>query len=170
MDQGLLVLLLGIIVFLCLLAFFIIMETLFKSWIQGVVRNVEEAAGRSLAIGFVNGLLIGAISLGFWALAENTGIRVLAVVGLILLAALAIGVIFGLTAMAVLISESVLPEKQGWRQLAGGGGLLVLACLTPYIGWFGLFPYVLFRGLGGFVQQVVQAWRARRAANDDRSP
>jgi hypothetical protein len=162
MDQGLIVLLLGMIVFFCVLAMFIVMQALFKTWIDDSRQRAREAAGRSLAIGFVNALLLTALSLGFWVLGENTAFPVFSVMGLLLMAALIIAGVFGLTAMAVLVSERILPESRGWRQLAGGGGLLVLACLTPYVGWFGLLPYVLFRGLGGFIQSLAEAWRGRR--------
>jgi hypothetical protein len=161
MDQGLIVLLLGVIVFFCLLALFLVMQVLFKSWIEESKQNARDAAGRSLAIGFVNALLITALSLGFWTLGDNTGSPVFSVVGLILIAALVIAMVFGLTAMVVLVAERVLPESHGWRQIAGGGGVLVLACLTPYVGWFVLLPYIVFRGLGGFIQSLARAWRAR---------
>ncbi|MGD2058266.1 MAG: hypothetical protein PVI04_05995 [Anaerolineales bacterium] len=161
MNQGLTVLLLSIIVFFCVLALFIVMQALFRAWVEAVKQNARETAGRSLAIGFVNALMLTALSIGLWTLGDNTGFPVFSLLGLILMVALIIATVFGLTAMAVLISERVLPESQGWRQLAGGGGLLVLACLTPYLGWFGLLPYVMFRGLGAFIMKVVQAWRAR---------
>ncbi|MGD8552675.1 MAG: hypothetical protein PVH60_02520 [Anaerolineales bacterium] len=162
MDQGLIVLLLSVIVFFCILAMFIVIQALFKSWIEESKRHAREAAGRSFSIGFVNALLLTALSFGFWVLGENTAFAVFSILGLLLMTALIIAAVFGLTAMAMLISERVLPETHGWRQLAGGGGMLTLACLTPYVGWFGLLPYVVFRGLGGFIQSLVQAWRERR--------
>lgn len=164
MDQGFIIFLLGVVIFICLMALFIVVHALFKGWVEEVKLHARDAAGRSLAIGFVNALLLTALSLGFWALGENSGAPVFAVVGLILMVALIIGMVFGLTAMVILVSERVFPEGRGWRQLAGGGSLLVLASLTPYIGWFGLFPYVVFRGLGGVIMTLAGAWRARRAA------
>jgi hypothetical protein len=165
MEQGLIVLLLGVIVFICVLALFNVMQVLFKTWVEDSKQNARDSAGRSLAIGFVNTLLLTALSLGLWTLGENTGVPVFSILGLILVVVLIIAMMFGLTAMAALVSERVLPESHGWRQLAGGGGMLILACLTPYVGWFGLFPYVVFRGLGGFIQSLAQAWRARRTRN-----
>jgi hypothetical protein len=162
MDQGFIVLLLGVLVFVCILALFIVISVLFKPWVEETKRNARDAAGRSLAIGFANALLIIAISLGFWALGENTAFPAFSVLGLLLMAALIIATVFGLTSMAVLVAERVLPESTGWRQLSGGGSVLVLACLTPYIGWFGLLPYIAFRGLGGFIQTLAQSWRTRR--------
>ncbi len=162
MDQGLIVLLLGIVVFFCVLALFIVLHVLFNSWIEETKQKARDAGGRSLAIGFVNALLLIALSLGFWALGENTASPFFSVVGLLLISALVIAAVFGLTAMVLLVSERVLPESHGWRQIAGGGGVLVLACLTPYVGWFALFPYVVFRGLGGFIQSLARAWRDRR--------
>ena len=100
--------------------------------------------------------------MGLWALGDNTAVPLFSALGLILMAALVIAMVFGLTAMAVLVSERLLPEAQGWRQLAGGGGMLVLASLTPYVGWFLLFPYIAFRGLGGFIQSLARSWRERR--------
>lgn len=166
MDQGMIVILLGLIVFICVLALFIVLQVLFKPWVEEAKQNARESAGRSLAIGFVNALLITALSLGFWALGENTGGGVFSLVGLLLVSALVIAMVFGLTAMVALVAERVLPEAQGWRQVAGGGGLVVLACLTPYVGWFGLFPYLVFRGLGGLIQSLARAWRERRKRSD----
>jgi hypothetical protein len=166
MDQGLLVILLGIVVFICLMALFIIMHVLFKSWIEETKQHARDAAGRSLAIGFVNALFLTALSIGFWVLAENAGIPALGLIGVVIIVALIIAAVFGITGMVVLISERLFPEARGWRQLAGGGSLTVLACLTPYVGWFGLFPYVFFRGLGGFIQSLARSWRARRTKDE----
>lgn len=162
MDQGLMVLLLAVIVFFSVLALFNVVYVLFKSWIEETKQNARDSAGRSLAIGFVNALLITALCVGLWALGDNTAVPLFSALGLILMAALVIAMVFGLTAMAVLVSERLLPEAQGWRQLAGGGGMLVLASLTPYVGWFLLFPYIAFRGLGGFIQSLARSWRERR--------
>lgn len=161
MNQGLIVILLSVIVFFCILALFVVMQALFKGWVEAARRNARESAGRAFAIGIVNALLLTALSLGLWTLGDNTAFPLFSLLGLLLMAALLIAAVFGLAAMALLVSERVLPESHGWRQLAGGGGLLVLACLTPYIGWFGLFPYVMFRGLGGFIMHAAQAWRSR---------
>lgn len=162
MDQGLVVLLLAVLVFISVLALFNVVLVLFKSRVEEAKQIARDSGGRSLAIGFVNALLITALCVGLWALGDNTAFPLFSALGLILMIALVIAMIFGLTAMAVLVSERVLPEARGWRQLAGGGGMLVLASLTPYVGWFLLFPYVVFRGLGGIIQSFVRSWRDRR--------
>jgi hypothetical protein len=35
-----------------------------------------------------------------------------------------------------------------------GGGLLLLACLTPYLGWFVFTPLALWISLGAAIQAV----------------
>jgi hypothetical protein len=42
-----------------------------------------------------------------------------------------------------------------WSDLRGGL-LLVLACLTPYIGWFVFTPFVLSLGLGASILALFQ--------------
>ncbi|MGH2620817.1 MAG: hypothetical protein ACRDHG_09660, partial [Anaerolineales bacterium] len=81
----------------------------------------------------------------------GAGAGVFQLLALILLGLLVIALAFGLAGMSVLIGERLLPDASPTRQTAWGAATLVLASLTPFLGWFGLFPYLAIRGLGGFL-------------------
>ena len=70
---------------------------------------------------------------------------------LILVGLLVIALGFGLAGMSVLIGERLLPDASTTRQTAWGAASLVLASLTPFLGWFGLFPFLAIQGLGGLL-------------------
>ena len=69
--------------------------------------------------------------------------------------------------MVQIVGARLMPGGQGLRPAIWGTVALTLGCLTPYVGWFGLLPYVVIRGLGAFVltlfgrhQKVVaETWR-----------
>jgi hypothetical protein len=72
--------------------------------------------------------------------------------------------------MVRLISGQVFPGKEGWRQQASGTGVVILACLVPYIGWFGLFPYLGLRGFGAFILYLMELYRANRMRKQEELP
>ncbi len=59
--------------------------------------------------------------------------------------------LLGLAGAVKLIGERLLPERSHHQQMVWGGLATVLGCLTPFIGWFGLFPYVALLGFGAFI-------------------
>lgn len=46
------------------------------------------------------------------------------------------------------------PDASAFAALARGAGLIVLSCLVPLLGWFGLAPILLLIGLGAGVQSL----------------
>ncbi len=111
----------------------------------------EGQAARAFLVGLVNAIFVIALAMGAGALGEATGLTFLPIVSVILLAVLVVGATFGLMGMAELIGERLFPTSRPMGQTLGGAAALLLACLAPYVGWFGLLPYAGLRGLGGFI-------------------
>jgi hypothetical protein len=151
MEQGLTTLLLFVLGAICVLSLFLIIEALFGEIVEKTERAAQDTPGRSFLIGLVNFLFFGLVGIGLDAFAQNIQVQVLRILPLIFFVVLIIGLVFGLVGMAALVSKRLFPEQMGWRKTASGASVLTLACLTPYIGWFALLPYLGLRGLGGFV-------------------
>jgi len=62
----------------------------------------------------------------------------------------------GLSALTGLVGARIGAAKSPFWSDARGGLLIVLACLTPYIGWFVFTPFVVCVSLGASVQTLVQ--------------
>ena len=133
-----------------LVGLFVVMSALFTSWIARTREAAETQAARSFLVGLVNLIFVGALIAAVIALADNTGLDFVIVVAVLLAAVLVIGITFGLAAMAQIVGARILPGGRGLRPLIWGTVALTLGCLTPYVGWFGLLPYVALRGLGAF--------------------
>jgi hypothetical protein len=151
MDQELALLILLITGLPTLVALFIVLEVLFRGVVERTRQVAEEVAGRSFVVGLVNGLFLGAVTLALFALGESSGSQFFNLLGLLVLAVLTLGVTFGLSGMVQLIGARLSPEGSELRRTTLGAVALILACLTPFVGWFGLLPYVALHGLGGFV-------------------
>lgn len=54
-------------------------------------------------------------------------------------------------------------ERQEAEDMTQDAFLRAYQRLGTYDGWFGLLPYLAFRGLGAFIQALSAAWRERRA-------
>lgn len=136
---------------ICLIALFVALGAFFPRRIERTRREADRAPGRSLLIGVVNGLFLVALMLalegggsGMLAGAFRALVVVLAVLGI---AAASLG----LAAMVQLAGERLFPKSDPLPRTIGGAAILILACLTPYLGWFAFFPYVTLRGLGAFL-------------------
>ena len=151
MEQGLTTLLLLILGAICVVSLFLIIDALFREIIEKTQRAAHYTPGRSFLIGLVNFLFFGLVGIGLDAFAQNIQVQALRILPLIFFVVLIVGLVFGLTGMVALVAKRLFPEQTGWRRTASGALILTLACLTPYIGWFALLPYLGLRGLGGFV-------------------
>jgi len=151
MDQGLALLILLIAGIPTLVALFIVLEVLFPNIVARTRHVAEEVAGRSFVVGLVNGIFLGAVMLALFALGESAGSQFFNLLGLLVLAVLTLGVAFGLSGMVQLIGLRLSPEGSQLRRTTLGAFALILAGLTPFVGWFGLLPYVALHGLGAFV-------------------
>jgi hypothetical protein len=147
-----------------LVGLFAVMNALFTSWIARTSEAAETQAARSFLVGLVNLIFGAALIAAIIALADGTGLDFLIVLAVMLAAVLVIAAAFGLAAMAQIIGARILPGGQGLRPLIGGTVALALGCLVPYVGWFGLLPYVVLRGLGAFVMVLFARPRKPQAA------
>ena len=163
MDEGLALLILLIASIPTLIALFVVLEVLFPHVVESTRQVAEMAAGRSFAVGLVNGFFLGAVMLALFALGDSTGNQLFSLLGLLVLILLALGLAFGLVGMVQLIGVRLAPAGSPLRRTVLGAVALVLASLTPFVGWFGLLPYVALRGLGGF---VVSRVRGELASSD----
>lgn len=151
MDQGFGVLISVIAIGASVVALFIALRALFGELIEDTHRIAEQAPGRAFLIGLVNFLFAyGLVALlGAWA--GGSGLQFLEFLPLIILILFVIALLFGLAGMVDLVGARLFPERSGWRKVAGSAATLTLACFTPFVGWFGLFPYLGLRGLGAFI-------------------
>ncbi len=171
MDQPFLLTILVVLIGLCLAAFFITIEALFGELVEGITRSAEEKPGRAFWVGLANTVFLIAIAIGLMSLAEiSTWGLVPAVPGFCVGIFVAVGIVFGLTGMVRLIAGLVFPGKDGWKLQASGAGVVILACLVPYIGWFGLFPYLGLRGFGAFILHLMELYRANRMRKQEEAP
>ncbi len=138
-----------------LIALFLCLDIFFPQRIARTLQVAETSQGRSFLLGLVNFLFFGAIAVALIALGENYGIRFIAIPAVVIAIILAAGLTLGLAAVAQLVGGRLFPERTHLQRNAWGGGVLILACLTPYVGWFGLFPFAALLGLGA----LIGGWR-----------
>ncbi len=170
MNEPNLLLMLVVLIGFCLVAFFITLEALFGELVGGVTRSAEEKPGKAFWVGLVNTAFLIAIAIGLMSLAEISVFSlVLAVPGFAIGIFVAAGIVFGLAGIVRLIAGLVFPGKERWKSQALGAGVLILACLVPYIGWFGLFPYLSLRGFGAFILHLMELYRANRIKKQEAS-
>ena len=121
-------------------------------------RDILAASfGRSFLLGLVNFLFFGAITallVRFARDAHGLITAILALVALLLALALTVFSLLGLSALTSLAGERIGEGTSLFRRHLRGSLLLVLAGLTPYIGWFAFAPLVLLTSLGA----GIQAW------------
>ncbi|HMU92077.1 MAG TPA: hypothetical protein PKE43_03675 [Anaerolineales bacterium] len=142
-----------------LAAYFLVLAALFPNRTAKTQRVLTTMPGRSFGVGLVNFLFFGLIALVLFSVAENAGSvvkTILMIPALVILAALTLALSFGLTGMVNQLGERIFPEHLAWKRTALGTVILGLACLLPAIGWFLLFPYVGFVGIGAFILGLFQ--------------
>jgi hypothetical protein len=129
-----------------LVVLFVVMGALFPGQIADVKSKSSDMPGRSFLLGLINVVFLSVI-----VAALSGGGNFVQIVALVIFAILMVGLAFGLAGMAPLIGERLMPDSTRIRQASWGSALMVVASLTPLVGWFLLFPYLSFRGLGAFV-------------------
>ena len=161
MNQVGLFLLLAIAAGATLDMLFVGLNTFFNKFVQEIQDAIDANPGRSILIGLINALFFLAIGYLLVAWAQSAGLALIGLVGVLFWLALTLGLVFGLTGMVLSARARLTPGEETWRSLAAAGAILILASLTPYLGWFLFFPYLLLRGLGGIVIHLQTAYRRR---------
>jgi hypothetical protein len=159
MENGLdlvFILLLGSV---CLAALLTLLNLLFPSLVGNARQATSALHGRSVLVGLVNALFFFVLAMVLGSVA----VQIFQIIAVLLLILLAVGATFGLGSLAPMIGERVAPQTSEPLQAFWGAGAMILACLTPYVGWFGLLPYLAFRGLGGVVLGFFPRFRSGNA-------
>jgi hypothetical protein len=146
MPNEIAVIILAPLVGLSLVALFVVMGAIFPRQIADVKSRSTDMPGRSFLLGLINAVFLSVIA----AALSGAG-DIPQLLALLLFTILVVGLAFGLAGMAPLIGERLLPGSSEIRQTGWGAAIMVVASLTPFIGWFLLFPYLSFRGLGAFL-------------------
>ena len=146
----------------CLIALLIVLSVLFPQHLQRSSRTAGQSPGRSFLIGAVNVVFFGALALAML----SGGVPLLQGIGVAIAALLIVAMAIGLGGMVQLTGERILPTAAPLRRTAWSALIVVAACLTPYVGWLLLFPYLVFRGVGGWLLGWLRERRDRRAPED----
>lgn len=131
-----------------LVALFSVLRVLFPGLVSGAQAAAARMPGRATVLGIVNVLFLLVLAGALSAVSRGGLLQLLA---LLLTLLLAVAAAFGLAAMSPLLGAGLLPDASPTRQSVWGAIALLVACLTPVLGWFLLFPYLACRGLGGLV-------------------
>ncbi len=151
MAEGFSVIVVSLLGGATLVGLFSVMGVLFPRLVDSAQRAAEAMPGRSLLLGLVNVLFLSITGLAFSALGDGLGVAIVKILAVPPFLAVVLGLVFGLAAMSPLIGERLAPHRSRPAQIALGASVMILGSLAPFVGWFGLFPYVAFRGFGGFV-------------------
>ena len=143
-------------------ALFTVLHILYPRTIAETHNLYEIAPRRSFWFGVVNLLLFGVVFLLLIALRDNSGNDIFYLLALIIAIPPLLGTLFGLAAITKMIGERLLPARNEHIHIAAGSSIVTLACLVPFLGWFGLFPLLAIAGLGASVLASVQRRRAAR--------
>jgi hypothetical protein len=138
------------------------LNLLLPTAIEKTLQNLELALRRSLLLGVIN-FIFGLALVGLFGwLAELTeqASSLLSGVFILLLGLIVFGVaifaLLGLAAFAKLLGERIGGVKSPFTSNLRGGLLLLLAGMTPYVGWFLFTPLVLWTGLGAAISAQIR--------------
>ncbi len=143
------VLLLSILSLITLIASFVFTRGLFPRKVDLIQAALENHWKRSFWIGLVNTVFITILVLGLGALGNN--FRVFYLPAFAIYAVFLIGLLFGLTAFIQLLGGRLFPERTPVQRDIRAGVVFLLTGLLPAVGWFLLFPYVIFLSIGAVV-------------------
>lgn len=155
-----------------LIALLVTVNLLVPGLIENARKKIESNLLRSFLIGLVN-LVFGLallLLLGFIIslfrktegnyttidLAQIVGPGIFLVLGILVVLILVMFILRGLSALTSLLGTRIGMAKSPFWSNAHGGLLLVLACLTPYVGWFFFTPFVVCVGLGASILAFFQ--------------
>lgn len=131
-----------------LTGFFLAVGAFFPGVVEPSRRAADRSPGRSFVVGLVNWVFLGALGLGFSALADSSGVEFFQLLTVLAFSLLAILLAYGLTGLSQLAGTRLIPTAHPvWQQVLGSWAL-ILGGLTPFVGWFLLFPYFSIVAVG----------------------
>jgi hypothetical protein len=75
---------------------------------------------------------------------------------LLIAMAIAIPIVIGLCAVIIIMGNRLGEMRKPLFTYLRGGGLLLLACLFPFVGWFVFTPLVLWASMGSVIGTLVR--------------
>jgi MFS family permease len=160
---------LGALLLISTPSLFLLIGALFPQLTDKTREVIEKSQGRTFLIGFVNLLFLAAILFISIFLVERVSLPpIFSILGLAAVAAFAIGTLVGLTSITHLIGERILPEHTQPQRNIRAAIILILALLTPIIGWYLFFPYTAILGFGGLVAAMFQKWRQHKNSGESK--
>lgn len=151
MAEGLRLIVIGLLSAASLTGLFLALAALFPAVVRRSVEAMDDAPGRAVALGLANGLFLAVVGLGLTSLSQGSGLDLLQIPAIAFLSLFLITLCFGLAAVVQLVGERLFPGAGPVRQRIWASLVLALGTLTPFVGWFGLLPYVAALGIGGFL-------------------
>ena len=151
MNENTRPIILFVLVTVSLVAFFVVLKALFPHRLAKTSAVADAMPGRAFLVGLVNFLFFGALATAFLALNDRFGGGLLVIPALFFLTPLTLGLSFGLGGITQLLGQRLVPQKTELQRTIWGALALGLACLLPFVGWFGLLPYTALLGLGAFI-------------------
>lgn len=138
-----------------LIAYFLAVTALFPQRVAQTKAIATDMPGRSFGIGLVNFAFFSVVAIVLVSISEKIGNGffkgAVMLPALIIIALIVIMLTFGLTAISNQVGERIIPDSSAWKQAFWGAGCLCFACALPFVGWFLLFPYIGFVGIGAFI-------------------
>ncbi len=155
-----------------LIALLVTVSLLVPVSVENARKKIESNLLRSFLIGLVNlicalallALLVFIITLfqktegnmSTINLGQIIGPGIFVVLGVLIALTVVLFTLRGLSALTSMLGSRIGPAKSLFWSDARGGLLLVLACLSPYVGWFVFTPFVVCVGLGASVLTFFQ--------------
>lgn len=165
MEQILGVFAFGLIILIPVTSLMLLASALFPRINDKAKGAIESSQGRTFLIGVVNLLFLAAIAFVFIFLVQEVRFpSIFFIPAVAALAAFATGAFIGITSLTHLVGERIFSNHGQPQQNIRAAIVLVLALLTPIIGWYIFLPYVAILGFGGFVAATIQKRRANRKA------
>jgi len=141
-------------------AYFLVIEALFTERVLKTKNVIQQMPWRSFGLGMVNFLFFGVIALVLLSVSQNAAafVRgVLTIPALVILVFLGVLLSLGLTGMVHSVGAQIFPDMPAWKRNIWSAVILCFSCALPVFGWFLLFPFIGFVGIGaailGFFQR-----------------
>jgi hypothetical protein len=164
----------GIPLVICaLIALFAALMLLLPDPIRQARANLEEQPWRSMFLGILNFIGAGLVfALLVTLMGNSTRLQSILVPLLFLIGmVVAVPTLIGLCAVIMLVGVRLGETSKPLFTYLRSGGLLLLACVVPFIGWFVFTPILLWASMGSVIGTLVrpkvpEAVKATEALHD----